>query len=180
MNFICLILYSGLFPFFKHYYEYNIYVNIYISIKRTTFRHIVCCLHIYDTLVSLLTNTTWLYNVAVKYYHNIVYVTSKHFIIAINKSKGEFHIIIYYKGAVVFIVLSTAGSSCCSLLCFYHILITNNQILHFFSILSHCIVAVNDHKRKWVNVLTNKGTLFVYQVEYHWFNQLIHIIAIWP
>ena len=75
------------------------------------FRHIVCCLHIYDTQVSLSTDTTRLYNAVVKYYHTIVYVTSKHCIVVINKYKGEFHLVIYFKSAFVFIVLSTSGSS---------------------------------------------------------------------
>ena len=62
-----------------------------------------------------------LYNVVVKYYHTIVYSTGKNCIVAINKYKGNFHFIIYFKNAVVFIVSSTAGSSCCSVLCLFRI-----------------------------------------------------------
>ena len=77
------------------------------------FSHIVYCLHIYNTLVSLSTDKTRLYNVIIKYYHTIVYSTGKNCIVAINKYKGEFHFIIYFKSAVLFIVSSTAGSCCC-------------------------------------------------------------------
>ena len=107
-------------------------------------------------------------------------VTGKNCIVAINKYKGEFHLIIYFKSAVVFIVPSTAGSSCCSLLYIFHIFVSNKKILHFFSIHSHCIFAINGHKGKWVIVLTNKTTIFVYHVEYRLFNQVLHFIAIWP
>ena len=46
---------------------------------------------------------------------------------------------------------------CCIFFIFF---VSNNQILHFFSIHSHCISAINKHKGKWVVVLTNKTTLF--------------------
>ena len=86
--------------------------------------------------------------------HNRLF-TGKNCIFAINKYKGEFHLIIYFKSAVVFIVLSTAGSYCCSLLYFFIYIFYNNRILHFFFINSHFIFAINEHKGKWVIVLTN-------------------------
>ena len=58
------------------------------------FCHIVCSLHIYDTLVSISTDTLQRYNIVVKYYHTIVYSTGKHCIIEINKYNGKFHLII--------------------------------------------------------------------------------------
>ena len=84
-------------------------------------------LHIHDTLVSILTDMTRLYNVVVTYYHTIVYVTSKHCIVAINKDKGEFHLIIYFKSAILFIMSSTAFSSCCSLFYIYHIFFSTTR-----------------------------------------------------
>ena len=112
------------------------------------FRHIVFSLHIYNTLVSLSTDTTRLYNIVVKYYHTIVYSTGKNCIVSINKYKGKFHFTIYFKNAVVFIVSSTAGYSCCSVLCLFRIFISKNQILYCITILSHCICEINKHKGK--------------------------------
>ena len=126
------------------------------------------------------TDTTRLYNVVVTYYHTIAYVTGKHCIVAINKYKGLFHLIIYFKSAVVFIVSSNAGYSCYSLLYIFMFFVSNNQILHFFSIQSHCIFAINKHKGKWVIVLRNKTTLFFYHVEYRLFDQVLHFISIRP
>ena len=125
-----------------------------------------------------MTDTTRLYNVVVKYYHTIVYATSKQCIVAINKYKGEFHLIIYLKSAVVFIVSSTAGSSCCSLLCFFHISSFQqpNPTLFLYSLTLH--FRNQQKKSKWVIVLTNKTTLFVYHAEYRLFNQVLHFIAI--
>ena len=91
------------------------------------FRHIVCSLHIYDTLVSLSTKTPRLYNVVVKYYHIIFYAAGKHFIFVINKYKGKFHFIIDFKNAVVFIASSTAGYSCCLVLRLLHIFALQKQ-----------------------------------------------------
>ena len=95
----------------------------------------------------------------------VTYVTGKHCIVAINKYKGKFHLIIYFKIAVVFIVLISASSSCCSLLYFFIFFVSNNQILHFVSIHSHWILAINEHKGKWVIVLTNKTTQFFHHTE---------------
>ena len=39
-------------------------------------------------------------------------------------------------------------------------LLSSNRILHCFAILSHFIFAINQHKGKWVIVLTNTTTLF--------------------
>ena len=98
---------TNYFLFFEHYYQYNIYVNIYISLNRTTVpSH--CMSFTYLRYTGLYFDQ---YNVVVTYYHTIVYVTGKHCIVATNKYKGEFHLIIYFKCAVVFIVSSTAGSS---------------------------------------------------------------------
>ena len=120
------------FLFFKHCYQYNIYVNIYISLTIKLLSHIVSRLHIHDTLVSISTNTMRLYNVVVTYYHTSVYVTRKNFIVAINKYKVEYHLILYFKRAVVFIVSSTAVLSCCSLFYIYHIFFSFNQIITLF------------------------------------------------
>ena len=97
-----------------------------------------------------------LYNVVDKYYHTIIYATGKHFIVAINKYKDEFQFVTYFKSAVVFILSSTAGSSCCSVLCIFHLFLSNNRILHCFTIHSHCMFAINAHKGKWENVLMKK------------------------
>ena len=97
LDIICIISYSKLSPFFLHYYQYNIYVNIYISLNHNNVRHIVGCLNIHDTLVSISTDPTQVYNVVVTYHHTIIYVTSKHCIVAINEYKGELHLIIYLK-----------------------------------------------------------------------------------
>ena len=35
LNIICIISYFDLFPFFEHYFHYNIYVSIWISLHRT-------------------------------------------------------------------------------------------------------------------------------------------------
>ena len=51
---------------------------------------------------------------------------------------------------------------------FFIFFVSNNRILYFFSFHSHYIFAINEHKGKWVIVLTNKKTLFVYHVEYRW------------
>ena len=134
--------------------------------------------YVNDTLVSLSTDKTRLYNVAIKYYHTIVYSTGKHCIVEINKYKGKFCLIIYFKSVVVFIVSSTAGSSCCSVLCFFIFFLPNNLIIHCFAIHSHFIFAINEHKGKWEMFLMNKKTLFVYHVEYRWFNRVLHFIAI--
>ena len=142
------------------------------------FCHSVYRLHIYDTLVSISTNTPRQQNVVVKYYHTIVYSTGKNCIVAINKYKVKFHYIIYFKNAIVFIVSSTDGSSSCSFLYLLIFLIDNNQILHCFAINSHCIFAINKDKGKWKISLMNKKAIFVYHVEYRWFNRFLHHIAI--
>ena len=51
---------------------------------------------------------------------------------------------------------------------FFIFLLSNNRILHIFSIHSHYIFAINKHKGKWVIVLINKKTPFAYHVEYRW------------
>ena len=85
------------------------------------FCHIVCRLHIYNTLVYLTTYTLRLNNVVVEYYHIIVFATGKHFIFAINQYKGKFDFINGFKNVIVFIASITAGSSCFWVLRLLHI-----------------------------------------------------------
>ena len=103
------------------------------------FSHIVYCLHIYNTLVSLTTDTQRLYQVVVKYDHIIVYDTGKHCIFAINQYKGNFHFIIYFKHTVVFITSITAGSFCCSVLRLLRIFVLQqpNPTLFRYSLTFH-------------------------------------------
>ena len=129
-------------------------------------------------MISISANTTRLYNIVVTYYHTIVYVTRKHCIVTIKKYKGDFHLIIYFKSAVLFIVSSTAVSYCCSLLYIYIYIYFQQLNPTLVSIHSHCISAINEHKGKWVIVLTNKTTLFFYHAEYCLFNRVLNFIAI--
>ena len=95
-------------------------------------RHIVSRLHIHNTLVFILTNTTRLYDVIFTYYHTIVYVTSNHCNVAINKYKGEYHLILYFEIAVLIIVSSTVSPSCCSLFYIYQKFISSIRIITLF------------------------------------------------
>ena len=61
---------------------------------------------------------------------------------------------------------------------FFIYLHPNNRILHSFAILSHFIFAINDHKGKW-HYTDDKKTLFVYHVDYRWFNWFLQYISIW-
>ena len=55
------------------------------------FHHIVFCLNIYNTLVTLTNNIPRLYQVVVKYYHIFYNNTVKHCILAINQHKGKWN-----------------------------------------------------------------------------------------
>ena len=103
-----------------HYFQYNIYVNIYIILHLPPFHCILFCLHIYNTLVTIMTNTPRLYQVVVKYYHIFSNNTGKHCIFAINQHKVKWHYIDDFTNAILFIASSTAGSSCCWLLQLLH------------------------------------------------------------
>ena len=121
---------------------------------------------------------TRLYNSVVTYYHTIIYVTSKHCIVAINEYKGEFHLIIYFKSAVVFIVSSTSVSSCCSLFYIYHIFLPTTDSYTVLLLAYITFSQLTNTKVSGYFDLTNTTTLFVRHVEYRLFNRVLHFIAI--
>ena len=135
------------------------------------FRHIVSHLHIHNTLVFILTDTTRPYNVVFTYYHTIVYVTSNHCIVAINEYKGEYNLIIYFIIAVVIIVSSTTVTSCCSLFYIYQ-----NFLLHqnYYTVLLFTPISffrLTKTKVSGYFDLTNTTTQLVHHVKYHLLNR---------
>ena len=53
--------------------------------------YIVFCLNVYNTLVTITTDTPRLYQVVVKYYHTFSNNTGNHCIFALNQQKGKWH-----------------------------------------------------------------------------------------
>ena len=133
--------------------------------------------NIYDALVSLSTDTPRLYNAIVQYYHIIVYATGKHCIFAINQYKGKFHFMIDFKSRLCLSRQVPLVPLAVQFYVFFILLLSNNRILHCFTILSHCIFTINEHKGKR-HYIDDLKTLFVYHVEYRWFNRVLHFIAL--
>ena len=144
------------------------------------FRHIVSCLHIHNTLVSILTDTTRLFIVVVTYYHTIVYVTSNHCIIAINEYKGDYHLIIYFKIAVCDYRVEYR----CYLLLFIVLYLSNFYLLqlNYYTVLIFTPISFLRLTNKKVSRyfdLTNTTTQLVHHVKYHLLNLVLHFIANW-
>ena len=65
LNIICIISYFDIFPFFQHYFHYNICAIILISLHRTTGPSRCLFIDIYNTFVVLTTNKPRLFTVVI-------------------------------------------------------------------------------------------------------------------
>ena len=72
LDIICLILYFGIFPIFqKHYFRYNIYAIILLSLHRTAGPSRCLFIDIYNTFVVIITDKPRLFTVVIWLHHLI-------------------------------------------------------------------------------------------------------------
>ena len=122
--------------------------------------NIVYCLNIYNILVTLTTNTPWLYTVVVKYYHIFSNNTGKHCIFAINQPKGKWRSIDDFTTAMLFIASSTAGTSHCWFLHLLHTFCVATTKSYTVPLVPH-IVFVYKNYNTFAVLTTDKPQLFM-------------------
>ena len=110
------------------------------------FHYVVFCLHIYNTLVTVTTNTPRLYEVVVKYCHIFSNTTGKHCIFAINQPRGKWHSIDDCTNAIFLSCLESLVSLVVGFYVFCIHLRCNNRILHCIACPSQymCSVSTNN------------------------------------
>ena len=143
------------------------------------FCHSVCRLHIYDTLVSLSTDTPRQNSVVIKYYYTIVYFTDKHCIVAINKYKGKFHFIIYFLKTRLCLLCRVPLVPLAVQFYFFSYFWFPTTESYTVSLFTYIAFSRLTNTKVSGKTLMNKMALFVYPIKYCWLNRVLHYIAIW-